>query len=110
MELTPLHLRNLERIRERGFELVSFPLFASNIGVSKFGCAALLRPAGQGRLELAAAPAFLVEGNLSVLVERGGEQWFVWKSQALRATQERLEELRRFEQELGEWIERQQPV
>ncbi|MFQ5723000.1 MAG: hypothetical protein ACE5G6_00805 [Terriglobia bacterium] len=108
MELTEAHILRLQALLARGFAPISFPLFPAYIGVQKYGCAALLRPVGQGSFEKAAQPGFLIEGNLSVLVERGREEWFVWKSQQVRATAERLRHLRRFEEELERWLT--QPV
>ena len=106
MELTEAHLRLLQTLLAGGFTPVSFPLFPNFVGIQKYGCAALLRLVGQGRLELAAQAGYLLEGNISVVVERGGEKWFVWKSLEVRATPERLGRLRRFEEELTELLER----
>lgn len=105
MEFSEAHFRRLQALRAEGFAPLSFPLFPAHIGVQKYGCAALLKPAEGGRLELAAPAGYLIEGNISVLVERGGEQWFVWKSRRVRATPERLVELRRFREELERELE-----
>jgi len=105
MELTEAHLRQLQALLAEGFSPISFPLFPTCVGVQKHGCAALLEPAADGRFRVAAQPGLLLEGNISVLVERGGEQWFVWKSNQVRATAERLAVLRRFEEELRGQLE-----
>ena len=99
-ELTEAHLAQLRALQSRAFELVPFPLFPGYVGVKKCGCAALLEPLPEGRLRLYAPPAYLLDGNLAVRVEQGGEEWFVWKSQRVRATEERRAALRRFEEEL----------
>lgn len=108
-ELSQAHLQNLQALVSRGFELVHFPLFAACIGVKKYGCAALLQPKAGGQLRLAAPPSYLIEGNISALVQRGGERWFVWKSRQVEATAERLEALRQFEDELRRLLE-QPPI
>lgn len=100
VELTPAHLERLHRLVAEGFEPVQFPYFAGYVGVRKHGCAALLRPLPGGELRIVTPPSYVVEGNLSALVERGGEQWFVWKSHQVRATEERLRVLKQFEEEL----------
>lgn len=105
MELTPAHLQRLNDLVSAGFAMVSFPLFPNTVGVRKYDCAALLQPVAGGTWRVAAQPGLLIEGNISVLVERGGEQWFVWKSHQLRATEERLDVLRRFEEELRRRLE-----
>jgi hypothetical protein len=105
VELTEAHLRRLQRLLEEGFAPVSFPLFPAHVGIQKYGCAAVLEPAGEGRFRIAAQAGLLLDGNISVLVEQGGEQWFVWKSRRVRATAERLGELRRFREELQRELE-----
>lgn len=106
MELTEAHVRRLQTLLAGGFAPISFPLFPNHVGIEKYGCAGLLEPLADGRFRLAAQPGRVVEGNIAVLVERGGEQWFVWKSQEVRATPARLADLRRFEAELKEALER----
>ena len=105
LELSKDHLERLGLLNEQGFELTRFPFFDAHIGAKKCGCAALLQPLPGGRWQVAASPTYVVEGHLSALVERGGEEWFVWKSHQVRATPERLEALRRFEQELQALLE-----
>jgi len=105
VELTEAHLRRLQSLLAAGFAPISFPLFPAHVGIQKYGFAALLQPVEAGRFQLAAQPGLLLEGNISVLVEQGGEQWFVWKSRRVRATAERLGELRRFREELQRGLE-----
>ncbi len=95
LELSALQIAVLERLQADGFELVAFPLYANYVGVRKGNCAALLQPAGDG-MKVFGEPCFLVAGNLSVRVRRGGQQWFVSKKNRLRATSERLAELDQF--------------
>lgn len=102
-ELTPEQLAVLERLRGRGFTFVAFPLYASKIGVRKGNCATLLDPV-PGGLRIFGEPSFLLSGNLSVRVTHGAEAQFVWKKEKLAATPERLEELRRFSEELEELL------
>lgn len=105
VELSEAQLAVLERLRERGFQFVAFPLYEQKIGVRKGNCAALLDPT-EGQLRVFAEPAYLVAGNLSVVVRMGEEKFFVWKQNRVPATPERLEELERFASELGEILVR----
>ena len=100
LELTPLQLSVLERLTTEGFQFVAFPLYANAVGVRKGNCAALLGPVERGGMTFAAEPCFLVDGNLSVRVSRGGRQWFVWKLKQVEVTSERRAELQRFAAEL----------
>jgi len=100
LELTPPQIAVLEQLQARGFGFVAFSLYASYIGVRKGNCAALLQPAAKG-MKLFGAPCYLVAGNLSVRVNRGGQQYFVWKNKQIPATPERLTELEQFARELS---------
>ena len=101
LELTPQQIAVLERFAAQGFRVVAFPLYESALSVRKGNCAALLGPVAGGSMKLVAEPCYLVEGNLSVRLTRAGKQWFVWKRKQLEATPERLAELQRFTEELG---------
>ena len=103
MELTPEQIAILERLHNRGFALVAFPLYASKVGVRKGNCAALLDPV-PGGLRTFGEPCYLVEGNLSVQVTHGSAKAFVWKKTRLEATPERLAELHAFAEELDELL------
>ncbi len=101
VELTPEQVALLERLVAQGFQVVAFPLYASAVGVRKGNCAALLGPAEGGLLGLFGEPSYLLEGNLSVRVNRDGRQWFVWKKKHLEVTPERQAELERFAEGLA---------
>ena len=105
LELSETHQERLRLLSQQGFELTHFPFFDAHIGVKKYGCAALLQPLPQGRWQIAASPTYVVEGHLSALVERGGEEWFVWKSHQVRASAELCATLRRFGEELRALLE-----
>ena len=104
LELTPQQIAALERLAACGFEIVAFPLYASAVGVRRGNCAALLQPDAGGTMRLLAEPCYLVEGNLSVRVERKGSAWFVWKKKQLEVTPERQAELDRFARELSKLL------
>ncbi|HSC77823.1 MAG TPA: hypothetical protein VLB32_04610 [Candidatus Acidoferrales bacterium] len=99
--LTDAHLLRLQALSAAGFELVALPRFPGYVGAKKYDCAVLLEPLEDGRLRQFTAVGYLIEGNISVLVQKGGEQWFVWKAQQVRATPELLGSLKRFETELA---------
>lgn len=105
LELSPEHLETLRRLVAEGFEVVRFQFFESQVGLRKYSCAALLIPQHGGGWRLAAAPTVLIEGHLSARLERGGEEWFVWKAHEVHANPELRETLRRFEEELRVLLE-----
>ena len=100
LELSPKQIGILEKIAANGFAIVAFPLYASAVGVRKGNCAALLMPIPNGGMKLLGEPCWLVNGNLSVRVQRGGAELFVWKKEEIEATAERLVEVSVFRREL----------
>jgi hypothetical protein len=104
LELTPKQIGILENIAAHRFAIVAFPLYASAVGVRKGNCAALLMPVPNSGMKLLGDPCRLVNGNLSVRVQRGGVGFFVWKKQEIEATAERLAEVASFRGELEELL------
>ena len=104
LELSDFQIAVLERLRAHGFTFIAFPLYASRIGVRKGNCAALLDPVTGGGLRVFGEPSYLLNGNLSVVIGEGDARVFVWKKDRLPATEERLEELRRFASELSDLL------
>ncbi len=104
MDFTPQQISILERLQARDFQIVAFPMYANYVGVRKGNCAALLAPFGADRFQLQGQPAYLIGGNLSVLVTREGRDWFVWKKEKLEVTTERLAELESFSAQLSQTL------
>jgi hypothetical protein len=104
LELSPKQIGILEKIAAHGFAIVAFPLYASAVGVRKGNCAALLVPAPNGSMMFLGEPCWLLDGNLTVRVQRGGLQLFVWKKQEIEATFERLAEVAGFRKEIEDLL------
>jgi hypothetical protein len=104
MDLTPQQFRILERISVRGFQIVAFPMCANHVGVRRGNCAVLLTPVASGGLGMYTEPTFFLAGNLSARINRKGREWFVWKSEAVEATQELVSELEGFSRELKDML------
>jgi len=101
MELTQAHLKKLEELHGRGFEIVAFPMYASYVGLRKGGCAVLIEPHGDA-FKLFGQPSVLLDGNFSVRIRQEGRDWFVWKKQRQEATPEIQKELDDFRNEVSE--------
>jgi hypothetical protein len=102
--LTPSHLPILERFVGRGFAIAAFPLYASAVGVRRGDFAMLLTPAEDGTFRPLGEASYLIDGNFSVRVTRGGRSLFVWKKKEVAATPELLAELGRFATEVAELL------
>jgi hypothetical protein len=109
LQLSPQQMQVLERAFAAGFQPVAIPPYESALCVRRGECAALLTAEPTGGLRLLAPPTFMVDGNLSVKIKRGGRELFVWKKKELPATSERLAELARFRQDLAKILEQAQP-
>jgi hypothetical protein len=104
MELTPHQISILERLQQRNFQTVAFPMYPNHIGVRKGNCAALLALASPGGFSVFGSPSYLIAGNLSVSIQRDAHKWFVWKKERLEATAARLAELAQFTVELTDCL------
>ena len=109
VELTPQQMRIVERLFAAGFRPITIPPYENALCVRRGECAAVLTLVENGGLRLQAPPSYLVEGKLSVRIQRGGQELFVWKNSELEATVERREELERFRTELSELLEQGLP-
>lgn len=101
MELTPQQMKTIERLLEAGFRPLSIAPYESALCLRRGDCAAVLAPVPNGGLKMLAPATYLVDGNLSVRLKRGGREVFVWKKTELAATPERLQEIEKFRAELA---------
>ena len=105
VELSPQQMQVVERLFAAGFRPVAIPPYESALCMKKGNCAALLAPVPNAGLKLLAPPSFLVDGNLSVKVNRGPGEVFVWKKNEVEVTPGRLNELDSFRRELTEILD-----
>ena len=101
MEFTERQLRAVERLAGAGFRPMAMPPYERALVIRKGDCVALLEPVPNDGLQLVASPTILIEGNLSVKLQRGKDEVFVWKGKELEATPQRLQELEDFAKELA---------
>ncbi len=102
LELAESQIKKLEELARHGYQFVAFPLYPSHIGAKKGNCAALLAATPDGHLRIFGQPGWLVEGNIAVLVRKEHGKAFVWKQHEVPATDERLQELAQFAEDLEE--------
>lgn len=91
--------QQLQRIYLAGFEIQTFERFPKCVGVVRNGCIALLEATSEG-LRMVGSPGWRMGEVLGVLIEKGGHQVFQAKEEVVDATPERLECLRRFQEDL----------
>jgi len=93
----------LQRLYLAGFEFQTFERFPKAIGVIRDNCIALLEASPEG-LKMVGTPGWRMGEVLGVLVEKDGRQVFQAKSEVIEASPERLEMLKKFRQELAEFL------
>ena len=91
----------LQRLYVAGFELQTFERYPKCIGVIRDECVALLVPGVDG-LQVLGTPGWRIGEVMGVLTERDGRAVFQAKSEVIDASEERLERLRRFREDLSE--------
>jgi hypothetical protein len=95
----------LQQIYLAGFEFKVFDLFPKCVGVVRENCIALLVPSADG-LQMLGTPAWLIGEAIGVLTEVGGRQVFQAKGNIVEATEERVEALRLFREDLRGLLQR----
>jgi hypothetical protein len=92
--------KQLQQIYVAGFELKVFDRFPKCVGVVRDNCIALLVPSPDG-LQMLGTPGWQMGEAMGVLVENGGRKVFQAKQEILEATPERMDELKRFREDLN---------
>jgi hypothetical protein len=105
LELSPRQMQTMESLFTAGFRPIAIPPYESALCVKKGECAAVLALVPNGGLRILAPPSYLVDGKLSVRLNRGTRDVFVWKNREVEATPERVRELEAFRRELSELLE-----
>jgi hypothetical protein len=99
----PDSAEQLQRLYLAGFELQTFERYPKCIGVVRDDFVALLVPGVDG-LQILGTPGWRMGEVMGVLTERDGRKVFQAKSEIVEATEERLEALRKFREELSELL------
>ncbi len=90
----------LERLRGLGFNFLTLPQYERYIAAERDGFAALLEYTMSGEIRQFSSAGRLIEGQIALLVERGGETVFVAKQNREAATAAGLESYHRFQRDL----------
>jgi len=88
-ELSPDQAHTLEALLRAGFRFVTFERYARYPAVEREGFVALLDISG-GNVKLFGQVGYHLGEGIAMLVDRGADKAFVWKSESLPATPELL--------------------
>jgi hypothetical protein len=105
MDLTTTQLQILERLFESGFRPIAIPPYEKALCVHRGECAALLAPVDNNGLRLLAPATLMVDGNLSVRLQKRTGDVFVWKKTEIPATHQRLQDLDQFRKDLEDILQ-----
>ena len=93
----------LSKLRSLQFDVREVPGVANRFQVSKYGCAAMLAPAKDGKgAALVTRPGVLFGGEIAHLLDRGFQKFFKTSKLEIPATADRLKAEHLFADELGE--------
>src|SRR5271165_7545424 len=93
----------LNKLRSLQFDVREWPGVANQFIVSKYGCAAVLAPAKDGKgAALVTRPGVLFGGEIAHLLDRGFQKFFKTSKIEIPATADRLKAEHRFAEEFDE--------
>jgi hypothetical protein len=95
----PDSAEQLQRIYLAGFEIETFEMYPSAVGVVRDEVITLLEATPQG-LRMIGATGWRMGDLMGVLIEKESRMVFQRKSEIVEATPERLEKVRKFREEL----------
>ena len=95
----------LNWLREHGFDVLEAPgTTTSRVFLKKYNCSAAIEKNGEDGVKLFARPGYLIQGQISKLVNRGYQQFLKTTKAELPATAEHLRALHDFSEELKEAV------
>jgi len=91
-------------LRDHGFDILEAPGTANRIFLKKYNCSAAIQKTEEDGVKVFAHPGYLVQGEISKIVNRGYQQFLKTSKTELPATADHLRALHDFSEELKEAI------
>lgn len=92
----------LQWLRDNGFDLIEAPGTQGRVFLKKYNCSAAIQKDGEEGVKIFAYPGYLINGEISKLVNRGYQQVLKTSKTEVAATADHLNALQRFTEELKE--------
>src|SRR5690348_4470076 len=89
-------------LRDHGFDVLEAPGTANRVFVKKYNCSAAIEKTAEDGIKLFARPGYLIQGEISKLVNRGYQQFLKTTKSEVPATADHLRALHDFSEELKE--------
>ena len=82
--------------RDHGFEVVEAPGASNRVFLKKYQCSAAIEQAGDGGVEIFAYPGYLINGQISKLIDHGYQKVLKTSTGVYPATADHLKALHDF--------------
>ena len=89
-------------LRDNGFDLIDAPGTQGRVFLKKYNCSAAIQKDGDDGVKIFAYPGYLINGEISKLVNRGYQQVLKTTKTEVAATADHLKALQQFTEELKE--------
>jgi len=94
----------LNWLREHGFDLIEAPGTQGRVFLKKYNCSAAIQKNGADGVKLFAYPGYLINSEISKLVNKGYQQFLKTARTEVPATADHLKALQQFTEELKEGL------
>ena len=89
-------------LRDHGFDVIEAPGMQGRVFVKKYNVSAAIQKDGEDGVKIFAYPGYLINGEISKLINRGYQQVLKTSKTEIAATAEHLKALKQFTEELKE--------
>ena len=92
----------LSWLREHGFDILDAPGTQNRVFLKKYNCSAAIERTEDGGVRIFAKPGYLVNGEISRLIDKGYQKFLKTSKAEIPATADHLKALHQFSEELRE--------
>src|SRR5499427_1215892 len=92
----------LSWLREHGFDILDAPGTQNRVFLKKYNCSAAIERTEAGVVRIFAKPGYLVNGEISRLIDKGYQKFLKTSKAEIPATADHLKALHQFSEELRE--------
>lgn len=92
----------LSWLREHGFDILDAPGTENRVFLKKYNCSAAIERTEDGGVRIFAKPGYLVNGEISRLIDKGYQKFLKTSKAEIPATADHLKALHQFSEELRE--------
>jgi hypothetical protein len=96
------HDEAVQWLRDNGFDLIEAPGTTGRVFLKKYNCSAAIQKDGDEGTKIFAYPGYLINGEISKLINRGYQQVLKTSKTEVAATADHLKALQQFTEELKE--------